>query len=94
MERDGDFLPNRECIEAKIEVTVRNGEITFTPKELETVLGALRPGGGQGKIAYFLVTGCRILISPPIAAHTKVFANEASRGSGLAPARADRRSRP
>jgi hypothetical protein len=55
--RTGIFLPNRECIEAKIEVTVRNGEVTFTLKELETVPGAFKSGVGEGKIAYVLGTG-------------------------------------
>jgi hypothetical protein len=40
-------------MEAKIEVTVRNGEITFTLRELETVPGAFKSGVGEGKIAYF-----------------------------------------
>ena len=58
MERGwGFFLPNRECIEAKIEVTVRNGEVTFTLKELETVPGAIKSGVGEGKIACVLGTG-------------------------------------
>jgi hypothetical protein len=50
---DRIFLTNRECIAAKIEVTVRNGEITFTLRELETVPGAFKSGVGEGKIAYF-----------------------------------------
>ena len=37
--------------------SVRNGEATFTLKELEMVPGAFKSGVGEGKIEYFLGTG-------------------------------------
>ena len=62
--RTGIFSPNRDCIDAKIEVAVRNGEAIFSLKEIEMVPNAYRGRTGEGKIEYVLGTGdCRILIS-------------------------------
>jgi hypothetical protein len=67
------ILPqSRDCVDAKIEVTVRNGVATFSLKEIETVPDALnwhsgpdtlKWHSGQGKIEFILGTGnCRISI--------------------------------
>jgi len=55
--------PSRDCVDAKIEVTVRNGVATFSLKEIETVPEALKWHSGQGKVEFILGTGnCRISI--------------------------------